>query len=158
MNKRNTLQRALVLETVRELKCHATADEVYISIKKKHPHLKIFLHCCGSNIIFLPDLIECGVDILNSLQPLAKDMDQARIKREFGRDLVLHGGVDIQQATQGPADGLVAEVHRVIDAMAAGGGYIFAPANHLQKDMPPENVITMYKEALRYGKYPIGGQ
>ena len=37
MNKRNTIQRELVLEAVRELGCHATADEVYTRIAKDHP-------------------------------------------------------------------------------------------------------------------------
>lgn len=39
MNKRNTVQRALVLEAVRELKCHATADEVYRLIVSRHPDI-----------------------------------------------------------------------------------------------------------------------
>ena len=37
MTKRNTIQRTLVLEAVRELGCHASADEVYDTIVKKHP-------------------------------------------------------------------------------------------------------------------------
>jgi len=39
MNKRNTIQRSLVLEAVKELKCHATSDEVYDAIKKKYPNI-----------------------------------------------------------------------------------------------------------------------
>ena len=39
MKKRNTVQRALVLETVKELQCHATADEVYDTINMKHPYI-----------------------------------------------------------------------------------------------------------------------
>ena len=39
MMKRNTIQRALVLEAVNRLKCHATADEVYEDIAKEHPHI-----------------------------------------------------------------------------------------------------------------------
>ena len=37
MNMRNTIQRSLVLGAVRELRCHATADEIYKTIVKKHP-------------------------------------------------------------------------------------------------------------------------
>lgn len=37
MARRNTIQRALVLETVNKLCCHATADEVYDEIHKAHP-------------------------------------------------------------------------------------------------------------------------
>lgn len=39
MNKRSTTQRSLVLEVVKELQCHATADEIYTTIAKKYPHI-----------------------------------------------------------------------------------------------------------------------
>lgn len=39
MNMRNTVQRSLVIEAVKELRCHATADEVYNTIAKKHPSI-----------------------------------------------------------------------------------------------------------------------
>lgn len=37
--KRNTIQRALVLEAVNSLKCHATADEIYDFIAAEHPSI-----------------------------------------------------------------------------------------------------------------------
>lgn len=37
MKKRSTTQRALILKAVKELRCHATADEVYNLIVKKYP-------------------------------------------------------------------------------------------------------------------------
>ena len=39
MIKRNTIQCALVLETVNKLRCHATADEVYDAIVQEHPNI-----------------------------------------------------------------------------------------------------------------------
>uniref|UniRef100_UPI003FED6258 Fur family transcriptional regulator n=1 Tax=Candidatus Fimivicinus sp. TaxID=3056640 RepID=UPI003FED6258 len=39
MIKRNTIQRALVLEAVNKLRCHATADEIYHVIVNEHPHI-----------------------------------------------------------------------------------------------------------------------
>jgi len=39
MDMRNTIQRSLVLEAVKELRCHATADEVYDAIMKIHPNI-----------------------------------------------------------------------------------------------------------------------
>lgn len=38
-HNRSTIQRSLVLEAVRELQCHATTDEIYDAIKKKHPNI-----------------------------------------------------------------------------------------------------------------------
>lgn len=37
--RRNTIQRALVLEAVNKLKCHATADEVYQMVVSEHPNI-----------------------------------------------------------------------------------------------------------------------
>ncbi|MDR1579866.1 MAG: hypothetical protein LBS35_05875 [Synergistaceae bacterium] len=125
------------------------------AIKKEYPNLRLMLHSCGAMSCFIPDLIECGMDILNSLQPLARDMDAVKLKRDFGNDIVLHSGVDIQQAMQGSAEDVEREVKRVIEAMAPGGGYILAPANHLQGDCPPANVVTLYRCGEKYGKYPI---
>ena len=39
MIKRNTIQCSLVLEAVRELHCHATADEICDVIVKEHPNI-----------------------------------------------------------------------------------------------------------------------
>lgn len=37
MTRRHTVQRALVLSTVNQLHCHATADEIYLAIHPTHP-------------------------------------------------------------------------------------------------------------------------
>ncbi|MCI5797655.1 MAG: transcriptional repressor [Firmicutes bacterium] len=39
MIQRNTLQRNLVLEMVRKLKCHATAEEVYEGVVANYPNI-----------------------------------------------------------------------------------------------------------------------
>lgn len=39
MRQRNTIQRALVLEAVKGSECHPTAEEVYIAVTSKYPHI-----------------------------------------------------------------------------------------------------------------------
>lgn len=39
MNKRNTIQKSLVLEVVHRLKRHTTADEIYEEVMKMHPNI-----------------------------------------------------------------------------------------------------------------------
>ena len=56
MKKRNTIQRSLVLEAVRELGCHATADEVYDAIVKTHA--SISRGTVYRNLILLSDIGE----------------------------------------------------------------------------------------------------
>ena len=36
------------------------------------------------------------------------------------------------------------EVRRIIDIMAPGGGFVFAPVHNVQKDVSPENLWAMW--------------
>ena len=84
-----------------------------------------------------------------------RSMDLAAIKAEFGDRLCFLGGIDISHALPGTQQEVVDEVRRRIRQLAPGGSYILAPANHIQADTPPENVIALYEAARRYGRYPI---
>jgi len=127
--------------------------QLFSAVKKAYPHVKIFYHCCGGIYDFIPDLIDVGVDILNPIQPLATGMDPGRIKSEFGDVLVFHGAIDIQGAMRGTIKDVRDEVRLRIEQMGYGGGYIVSPNNHLLPDIPPENVICLYRYAKEYGVY-----
>lgn len=126
---------------------------IFSEVKRAYPGVKVFFHSCGSIYEFIPGLIDAGVDVLNPIQPLAANMNPARIKREFGDSLVFHGAIDIQNAMTGSVDDVKKEVMTRIDQMGAKGGYILSPNNHLQPDVSPENVAAMYLTAKEYGKY-----
>ncbi len=127
-------------------------NRIFSAVKQAYPTVKIFFHSCGAIYDFIPELIKAGVDVLNPIQPLAKDMDPKRIKEEFGKDLVFHGVIDIQQAMRGSVEDVKKEVALRIDQMNINGGYILAPNNHLQPDVPFENVVAMYNYAKEYSK------
>ncbi|MDD5017707.1 MAG: uroporphyrinogen decarboxylase family protein, partial [Eubacteriales bacterium] len=71
--------------------------KMYDEFKILNPNIKIAYHSCGSIQPIIGDLIEIGLDVLNPLQPLAKDMGLKQIKEKFGDKLVLFGGVDVQE-------------------------------------------------------------
>jgi len=116
--------------------------------------IKVFHHDDGAIRPFLPDLVEMGIDILNPIQSICPGMEMEGLKRDFGKDLCFHGGIDNQQIMPfGTPDEVRAEVRRAIDALAADGtGYIVAPCHNLQVASPVENIIAMYDEAWQYGK------
>ena len=111
------------------------------------------MHSCGSVRRLIPDLIDAGVEILSSLQPLAYEMDSFGLKRDFGRELVFHGGVDMQVAMVGSKERVIEETKRRIEAFASGGGYIGGPSNHFTGDIPVENFFAMYETFLECGTY-----
>jgi uroporphyrinogen decarboxylase len=123
---------------------------------KEKTEAKIFLHSCGSIAAILAELIEAGVEVINPVQPLARDMDSEKLKARFGKRVVFHGGVDEQFALpHGSIEEVRREVRRRIAAFAPGGGYVFAPAHNIQDDVPPRNVVAMFEAALEYGSYPL---
>jgi len=114
-----------------------------------HRHnVKVKYHSCGSVYAVIPDLIEIGVDILNPIQILAKDMDPFRLKQEFGKDLCFHGGVDIQQLLPfGSKQEVSGMVRKLIDEVGRDGGYILAGSHTIQNDAKIDNIVTMVETA-----------
>jgi hypothetical protein len=106
---------------------------------------KVLKHCCGSVAPLIPCFIEAGFDILNPLQSSAADMDPARLKREFGRDIVLWGGgVDTQKVLPfGSPDDVRRQVLERCEIFATDGGFVFSPEHNVQKGVPIENIVAM---------------
>jgi len=116
--------------------------------------IKVMHHSCGAVSELIPDFIDCGLDILQSLQPTAAGMDLARIKKEYGRHICFQGGVDITRTMPfGSVREVKSEVKKLIDTMSPGGGYILCTSHNIQADTPEENVLAMYEEGMshRYG-------
>ena len=124
-------------------------------IKKCAPHVHIFFHSCGSIRPILSDLIEAGVDILNPVQVAADDMDSGQLKREFGDALTFWGGgIDTQHVLPtGTPEEVRDEVHRRIDDLAPGGGFVFAAVHNIQADVPAENILAMRRAVQEFGDY-----
>ena len=119
------------------------------------PNAKIVFHTDGNVYPLIPDLIDVGVDVLNPIQPSARLMDSFKLKAEFGDRLSFHGAMDVQTVLNRDEATVRKDVRQRIRALAPGGGFILAPCNHIQHDIPPQNVVAMYDEARRFGRYPL---
>jgi uroporphyrinogen decarboxylase len=113
--------------------------------------IKVMYHTCGNVTALVPDFIDCGLDILQSLQPAA--MDLAALKREYGAHLAFQGGIDIQETMPQKSPAEVAdEVRRRAETLGRGGGYIFCTAHNLLPDVPTENLIALFEAYLEHGR------
>ncbi len=128
---------------------------IFSHVKKRLPHVKVFMHSCGAIREILPDLIEAGLDILNPVQFTATGMDLNELKRDFGDVITFWGGgVDTQSTLNNGSPRQVAdEVKSIIDILAPGGGFVFAPVHNIQDDVSPENFWAMWDTLQQYGKY-----
>ena len=128
---------------------------IFFHLKKRLPHIKTFMHCCGAIREVIPDLIEAGVDILNPVQFTAAGMELKGLKKDFGDVLTFWGGgVDTQTVlNQGDPRQVEDQVKEILDIMAPGGGFVFAPVHNIQDDVPPANFWAMWDTLQEYGKY-----
>ena len=114
----------------------------------------VMIHSCGSSSWAFPDFIEMGIQVVDTLQPEAKDMEPAHLKREFGNQLSFHGMISTGGAVAtGRVDDVVNEVRETLDIMMPGGGYCLVTSHQLQDNSPTENVLAMYEAGRTYGVY-----
>lgn len=130
-----------------------------IALIKSKTKAKILYHSCGALDPFIPDLIEIGVDILNPVQVSAAGMDSAGLKKKYGKNIAFWGGgCDTQQVLfKGTPADVEAEVKHRIRDLAPGGGFVFNPVHNIQPFVPTENIVTAFKTAREFGRYPIAG-
>jgi len=117
--------------------------------------LKVMLHCCGGFAPLIPALIEIGLDALQSLQPDARGMEPARLKRDFGDRIVLNGGIDTHHVLiKGTPELVRLRTREVLEVMKPGGGYVASPSHDfLLPETPVENVLAMYETIRECGRY-----
>lgn len=117
-------------------------------------NLPVMIHSCGSSSWAYEDFIEMGIDIVDTLQPEAKNMDPAYLVEHFGGRLAFHGCISTAgPVAYGTVDDVVRNVRETLDIMMPAGGYCMSPTHSLQDNSPTENVVAMYETTHEYGWY-----
>ena len=103
-------------------------------------------HSCGAVGPLIPELIDCGVDILEPIQKLP-GLEPEYLKQTYGDRLAFHGGIDTQTILPfgTPAD-VQRETRRFIDVLNDQGGYILMASQAFEGDVPIENIAALYGE------------
>ncbi len=78
--------------------------------------------------------MDCGVEILNPIQPKAADTQPRGLKAAYGEKIVFHGGIDTQELLPFASESQIEEtVHETIEILNRDGGYIFAAAHNISR-------------------------
>ena len=103
----------------------------------------IVFHSCGDMSMFIPDVIEIGVDILDPTQPANHNMSPESLARYNGK-ICFHGGIDVQHLLPtGRPEEIQVEAKRYFNLL--GPSYILSPAHFFQPNIPNENIVAVYK-------------
>lgn len=112
--------------------------------------LPYVVHSCGNVLPYVDDLLEIGLDGLESLQPEATDI--FTLKRKTAGRMFLIGGLGVQSTMPfGSPDDVRQTVRRLIAEMGQGGGYLLSPAKPLLEDVPTENAAALLEVLWEQG-------
>jgi uroporphyrinogen decarboxylase len=107
----------------------------------------VWFHSCGDVTAVLPDLIDIGADVWETVQLHTLPISARDLKREYGRHLTFFGGVNTQRLPFVTPDEVREETLRCIEALGAGGGYICGPDHHIKPDVPAANAVALFDAA-----------
>lgn len=118
-----------------------------------HAHGKLVMHhSCGSVAEIMPDIIEIGMDVLESAQPEAAGMNPYELKKKWGDKISFWGCLGSQSTIPfGTPDDIRREVRHLRVEMGRGGGFILAPAKPLQPGTPKENAVALFEALTEEG-------
>lgn len=120
-------------------------DPLLEVLKRRGVETIIFVSWANPRLL-IPAVIERGFNCLWAYEANPQAMDFRDLRREFGRDLRLIGGIDLDILRQNK-DAIRREVEEKVPALLADGGYIPMLDGRVRVDVPLEN-YRYYKRLL----------
>jgi hypothetical protein len=125
----------------------------FVSSVKKRGGIVLF-HCDGKIDWIIPDIVECGVDILDPVQP--EVMDRFEVKRKYGTKFTISTGASVQKTLPfGTREDVKKETLDAVTNLAPGGGLVYGTSHQARLECPVENILALYETLHKHGKYPI---
>lgn len=112
----------------------------------------VWFHSCGDVTAVLPDLIDIGMDVWETVQLHALPLSARDLKREYGRHIAFFGGVNTQRLPRASPAEVAEEVRNCIEALGEGGGYICGPDHHVKPDVPAAVTLALFDAARAFRK------
>jgi uroporphyrinogen decarboxylase len=94
----------------------------------------------------VPVLMEHGIDCLWACEVNTEAMDYRALRKEFGKELRLIGGIDLDVLREGK-DAIRREVEEKVPPLLEQGGYVPLADGRVRQDIPFENYVY-YRELL----------
>jgi len=114
----------------------------------------LIYHSDGKLYEVMDDLVACGINALNPIEPPCMDINY--VKQKWGDKLCLIGNINVSSTLSlGTPKDVEEEVKQRMRDIAPGGGYCCGSSPEVTEWVPVENYIAMRDAVFKYGKYPI---
>jgi uroporphyrinogen decarboxylase len=117
-----------------------------VQVLKRKGVSTIILRTYANARALLPVLLKNGFDCLWACETDARAMDYTSIRQEFGRDLRLIGGIDLDVLREGK-EAIRREIEEKVPSLLAQGGYVPLADGRVRPEIPLES-YCYYRELL----------
>jgi len=117
-----------------------------LDVLKRHGVKIIILRTYANARVLIPSMLKFGINCLWACETNAKAMDYRSIRNEFGRDLRLIGGIDLDVLREGK-EAIRREVEEKVPPLLEQGGYVPLADGRVRTDIPFENYVY-YRQLL----------
>lgn len=114
--------------------------------------LPVILHCDGYVEALIPSLIEAGIDCLQPLEVKA-GMDLLKLKKRFGNQIALIGGMDVRVLETNDRQAVEAELLSKLPGAMAGSGYVLQVDHSVSPLVEYETYKFFVERGLEIGTY-----
>jgi uroporphyrinogen decarboxylase len=137
----------------RPLLSPATYDELVLGsyepvleVCRRHGVEHLILRTYANARVLIPPLLDRGFTCLWACETDTREMDYRHLRREFGRDLRLIGGIDLDVLRAGE-DAIRRELEEKVPPLLADGGYIPLADGRVREDVPFSSYV-LYRRLL----------
>jgi hypothetical protein len=111
-----------------------------IEVLQQHHVATICFQTYANARILIPGILKWGFNCLWACEVNADAMDYRNLRKEFGRDLRLIGGIDLDALRQDKA-AIQREIEEKVPPLIADGGFIPLADGRVRADVPFENYV-----------------
>jgi hypothetical protein len=120
--------------------------EPVLDVLQKHEVETIVLVTYANARALIPSMLKWGFNCLWACEVNIEAMDYRNLRREFGRDLRLIGGIDLD-ALRRDKEAIRREVEEKVPPLVADGGYVPLADGRVRSDVPYDNYVY-YRQLL----------
>ncbi len=111
-----------------------------LTVLKRHRVGTIIFRTFANSRLLIPSILKWGFNCLWACEVNVDSMDYRDLRREYGRDLRLIGGIDLDVVHR-DQDSIRREIEKKVPPLLADGGYIPLADGRVREDVPFENYV-----------------
>jgi uroporphyrinogen-III decarboxylase len=118
-----------------------------MNVLKRHGVEVVIFRTFGNSRILIPKILQYGFNCLWACEVNIEAMDYRNLRKEFGKDLRLIGGIDLDTLRK-DKESIRKEIENKVSPLLDQGDYIPLADDRIREDVPFENCVY-YRQLLK---------